>query len=103
MEKIKKLLLFITLISFLYSCGGASDAAKVLRNEKTRSTDEFLVKKKQPLVLPPNFENIPAPDTIKKNKNQEDKIREILKIPEVKKNKNKSSSTEQSILEKIRK
>ena len=74
-----------------------------MRNEKTRSTDEFLVKKKQPLVLPPNFENIPAPDTIKKNKNQEDKIREILKIPEVKKNKNKSSSTEQSILEKIRK
>ena len=95
--------LFIILFLFTTACSGLKDAGKVLRNEKTRSTDEFLVKKKQPLVLPPNFENIPAPDTIKKNKNQEDKIREILKIPEVKKNKNKSSSTEQSILEKIRK
>ena len=63
MEKIKKLLLFITLISFLYSCGGASDAAKVLRNEKIRNTDEFFVKKRDPLILPPDHTTLPEPYT----------------------------------------
>ena len=31
---------------------------------KIRSTDEFLVEKKGPLVLPPDYNEIPAPDTI---------------------------------------
>ena len=35
---------FLFLI-LLNSCGGFSDVGKVLRNEKTRTTDEFLVKK----------------------------------------------------------
>ena len=42
-----KIFFFISLIIFLLSCG---DAAKVLRNEKIKTTDEFLVKKKEPLV-----------------------------------------------------
>ena len=45
MKKIKTILLYFILISFLHSCGGASDAAKVLKNEKITNTDEFLVKK----------------------------------------------------------
>ena len=37
---------FLVLISFLLvSCSGVSDAGKVLRNEKVKTTDEFLVKK----------------------------------------------------------
>ena len=58
---------FLVLISFLLaSCSGVSDAGKVLRNEKVKTTDEFLVKKRQPLVLPPNFNEIPEPGSIKK-------------------------------------
>ena len=105
MEKIKKIVLLLSLITFLYSCGSASDAAKVLRNEKIRSTDAFLVEKKGPLVLPPDYNEIPAPDTIiEKNKNDENKIKRILKAP-INENKatNNSSSVEKSILEKIRK
>ena len=33
-----------------------------LTGEKADSTDEFLVKKKDPLILPPDFENLPTPD-----------------------------------------
>ena len=59
MKKID-LLIILTFI-FLISCG---DVGKVLRNEKIRSTDEFLIKKKDPLILPPDFEEIPSPDSI---------------------------------------
>ena len=41
----KNFLLTLSLI-FILSCGGFSEAGKVLRNEKTKTTDEFLVKKK---------------------------------------------------------
>ena len=45
-----KLFLYILLFLFLNSCGGLSEAGKVLRNEKTRTTDEFLVKKERAIV-----------------------------------------------------
>ena len=41
----------IIVLFFLVSCGGLKEAGKVLRNEKTPTTDEFLVKQKDPLVL----------------------------------------------------
>ena len=46
------LLIFCSLIG----CSSFSEAGKVLRNEKVKSTDEFLVKKKDPLILPPDYE-----------------------------------------------
>ena len=45
---------------------------------KTNTTDEFLVKK-QPLVLPPEFDKIPEPGSIKnRNINEKENIK-ILK------------------------
>ena len=52
----KNLSFILSIIILLTSCGGISDAGKVLRNEKIKTTDEFLVKKRNPLVLPPNYE-----------------------------------------------
>ena len=76
----------------------------MLRNEKTATTDEFLVEKKQPLVLPPNYEEIPEPGSTKDQQlDDEDKIKKILKAPQEDVKKNKSSSIENSILNKIRK
>ena len=103
MKKIEKIFIFYILISFLYSCSGASDVGKVLRNEKTKSTDEFLVKKRDPLNLPPDYKSLPAPDTLKKSSN-DNNINKILKIPKEKKPSVKgSSSVEQSIINEIRK
>ena len=38
-----------------------------MRNEKVSSTDEFLVKKNQPLVIPPNLRELPVPGDINKD------------------------------------
>jgi len=96
-------LIIITLI-FLFSCGSLKDAGSVLRNEKTKTTDEFLVKKKDPLILPPNYEKIPEPGSInQKKENESQKIKKILKAPKEESSYNKSSSIEDSILKEIRK
>ena len=89
----------------LNSCSGLKDAGKVIRNEKVLTTDEFLVKKRNPLVLPPNFEDLPEPGSKKQNKeNEEEKIKKILKAPKDSNNsKSKPSSVEESILNRIRK
>lgn len=98
----KNFWLLISVFLFIVSCG---DVGKILRNEKVKTTDEFLVKKKGPLVLPPNYEEIPKPDTIKKKtENNQNKIKSILKTPEKEKKKSINSlSIEKSILEKINK
>ena len=90
-------IIFLTLFSsILISCSSVKDAGKVLRNEKTKSTDEFLVKKREPLVLPPDYNE--------KKINEKDKIKKILKVPKDQNlEKNKPSNVEESILEKIRK
>jgi len=75
-----------------------------LRNEKIKTTDEFLVKKRKPLILPPDYNEIPEPGTKTENKiNENEKIKKMLKSTEKNNIKNNSSSTEQSILNKIRK
>ena len=101
----KNFLIILTSLVFL-SCSGFQDAAKVLRNEKIKSTDEFLVKKKEPLVLPPDYNKIPEPGSLSKKKESEneDRIKKILKTPTTKEsNKNNSSSVEESIIDRIRK
>ena len=100
----RKINLLIILSFILASCGSLKEAGQMLRNEKIITTDEFLVEKKQPLVLPPNYEEIPEPGSMKaKQLNDEDKIKKLLKAPKEDTIKNKSSSIENSILNKIRK
>ena len=101
----KKLFLNFIIFSLLYSCGGTSNVEKVLRNEKITNTDEFLVKKRDPLTMPPDHATLPKPgkiNTSKKEKNEN--IENILKIP---KDQNSSttqtSSVEQSIINEINK
>lgn len=88
------------------ACTSLDDAGKVLRNEKVRTTDEFLIKKREPLVLPPDFNELPEPGSIS-NKNrleEKEKIKKILKAnEEIDSSKSTSSNIEESILEKVRK
>ena len=49
------------------SCSSFDDAGKVLRNEKTKTTDEFLIKK-EPLIMPPDLNEIPEPETLENKK-----------------------------------
>tara|TARA_Y100000996_G_scaffold397472_1_gene364544 strand:+ start:368 stop:682 length:315 start_codon:yes stop_codon:yes gene_type:complete len=102
MKKANNYIFILPILGLLFSCGGLSDAEKVLRNEKIKNTDEFLVKKREPLTLPPEHNSLPEPNTIKKSKkDSKDEIDRILKISEDLKSENKNSSTEQSIIDKI--
>ena len=76
----------------MFSCGGAKEAANVLSGGKKKTTDEFLVKKRAPLTLPPQYDTIPEPQSLEettKNKNKE--INKIIKITEKAKLKKASS------------
>tara|TARA_B110000967_G_scaffold78870_1_gene81514 strand:+ start:5064 stop:5387 length:324 start_codon:yes stop_codon:yes gene_type:complete len=107
MNFIRSLFAFFALAIILSSCSTFSKAGKVLRNEKvTESTDEFLIKKKEPLSQPPDFDKIPVPGTTDENIiTGQEKIQKILKTSESTSNKTqtKSSSLESSILNKIKK
>ena len=61
---IKKLSNLI-LLFIITSCGTLNEAGKVLRNEKVTTSDEFLVKKKDPLVFPPDYDKVPLRDQLK--------------------------------------
>ena len=97
----KKIYIIFIFYFLLANCGGLDDAKKVLRNEKVKSTDEFLVKKKDPLVLPPDYKNIPKPGENTFTKKDDQKIKNILKVEEEETDKKNSSSVEDSILKKI--
>ena len=102
MKKINKSIYYIFLAFFLYSCGAMSDAGKVLRNEKIKTTDEFLVKKRQPLVLPPDYDTLPTPGTMKDNVKNNNSINKILKIPnQSSTSQSNTTSVEQSIINNI--
>ena len=50
------------LIFLVTSCADSwSNVKRGLTGAKQESTDEFLVKKKDPLILPPDFDSLPSP------------------------------------------
>ena len=76
-------LLLLTLF-FLVSCSGFKEAGKVLRNEKVNSTDEFLVKKREPLILPPDYDKMPEPNSNSNTSKSKETNRiknKLLRIP----------------------
>jgi len=79
MKFLKNKLKFIYFLIFiiLVNCQTVDEVGKVMRNEKVSSTDEFLVKKNQPLVIPPNLKELPVPgDTNKDTKENLKNIKE---------------------------
>ena len=58
MKKIKFTLFAALLISILTSCGTVREG---FTNQKKNNSDEFLVEKKSPLIVPPNFDDLPVP------------------------------------------
>ena len=104
----KKTVFSLIVLFFATSCGGTWDSVKRgLTGQKNNSTDEFLVEKKDPLVLPPNFEGLPEPSQALENDEEiEDfqKTLEGLSVETTESDSGQSSQgSEQSILEQIRK
>ena len=101
----KKKLTYIVLLTILTtSCGDTWGSVKRgLTGTKDKSTDEFLIEKKDPLILPPDYDDLPSPEeralVDKEVLSLEKKISELSSSEET----STSSSTEESILKKIRK
>ena len=107
MKKTNPLIASFLIILFLNSCGTVAEG---LGGSKKKGSDEFLVEKKSPLVLPPSFGELPEPgkepeENIISEKKDTSDIEDII---------NQSSSTsaseesddtknsiEQSIIKKI--
>ena len=100
----KNFLLIISLF-ILCSCQGFKDA---LSGKKYENSDEFLVIKKNPLVLPPNFNDLPTPKDvadIDQIENIENEIEDLLGSIKDNEETTESSSfndTESFVLEKIK-
>ena len=97
----KKITFIIFLFTFLTSCGDTFDSVKRgLTGEKKSSADEFLVKKKDPLILPPDYENLPDPDERDINIEEESIFQNTLET-EGDEGSASKTSVESSILKKI--
>ena len=58
MMKNLKILIFLNIILIISSCGTIKEG---FTNQKKNNSDEFLVEKKSPLIMPPNFNELPVP------------------------------------------
>ena len=102
-----KILFLIFIIIFLQSCQSAKDA---LTLKKKNNSDEFLVEKKSPLVLPPDYGKLPVPKKLNNQSNEEKIVEEDIESSFGKKTifnnqtikNSKPSSLEKSVLKKIK-
>jgi len=101
-----KIILIILIVAFT-SCQSVKDG---LSGRKSENSDEFLVQKKNPLVLPPDYLKLPKPDDSIEDKNQLEKIEEetdiqnILKVKQVEQGQKTENfgNAEEFVLENIK-
>ncbi len=104
-----KITIFLISILFLTSCQSSKGAFTL---KKKSAADEFLVEKKSPLVLPPEYGKLPVPkedqiDQIENDNINNEEIKSLIgkksenSSSTIEKN-SKSNSIEESILEKIK-
>ena len=96
-KKIIYLLLVLPIIFFVTSC---ESVKRGLTGKKMSSTDEFLIKKKDPLIMPPDYENLPTPDERIAAREEISTFEKTLGTS-IEDSSTTSSSTENSILKKI--
>ena len=104
MNKFKKFIL-LNFILLLASCGTAKDA---FVNQKKNSTDEFLVEKNLPLVMPPDYNELPIPkEKIEQTDINENEFKTLItqKNQDIKSDSNEDvdKNLEELLLKKIKK
>ena len=107
MNKFFKISKLLILLLFIYSCGSVGEALQ--GKKRSDQGDEFLIDKKNPLVMPPDFDKLPKPgeaniDSAKDIVSNQSNIKDLLKNSNDQSISNTSESTsiESSILKKIK-
>ena len=107
MKKTNPLIASFLILIFLNSCGTVAEG---LGGSKKKGSDEFLVEKKSPLVIPPSFGELPEPgkepeENIISDKKVTSDIEDIINQSSTTSTSEKSDDTknsiEQSIIKKI--
>ena len=104
MNILKKFIL-LNFIFLLVSCSTVKDA---FVNQKKNNTDEFLVEKKSPLVMPPDYNELPIPkEKIEQTDINENEFKTLItqKNQDTKSNSNEdvNKNFEELLLDKIKK
>ena len=99
-----KIIILLNLFLFLLSCGTIKEG---FSNQKKNNSDEFLVEKKTPLVMPPNYNELPEPKINQQEITEEKNLIKSLLIQEddaLNDNEinDKDKKLEDSLLEKIK-
>ena len=95
MKKIKlNLILLIALVPLLTFCGGVRDALE--GNKRSEQRDEFLVKKKNPLQMPPDMNKLPMPgdDLEVSSQSNNEEVKDLLKIKDEDNSENSNSGSD---------
>ena len=107
MKNIKKLILGTFFLVILNSCGVIKDGFSL---QKKDNPDEFLVEKKNPLKLPPKFDELPVPKNENKmNNKKSQEIKTLLTSSESSSERGENNSgsnnknLQELILDKIKK
>ena len=90
----KNFFLIVIFVTFISGCSSIKDT---LTGVKKQNTDEFLVKKKDPLVLPPNFNDLPKPQTEKNSENNNEESIDFSNILSESENKKEIIKNEGSL------
>ena len=85
------------------SCETMQTIKRGVTGEKVTDTDEFLVKKKDPLILPPEFGKLPTPGDRRAARQEISIFEETLGKVSEDDTSTSSNSIEESILKKIKK
>tara|TARA_Y100001970_G_scaffold132569_1_gene163580 strand:+ start:2922 stop:3248 length:327 start_codon:yes stop_codon:yes gene_type:complete len=108
MNKFIKINKLILLFLFLYSCGSVGEALQ--GKKRSDQGDEFLIDKKNPLAMPPDYDKLPTPGeanikSLKNIESEQTNIKDLLKKNNDNENTYSSdepTTIENSILKKIR-
>ena len=106
---IKNKLTFIVILLFslsLYACESVKNAVE--GKKRSEQSDEFLVQKKNPLAMPPDYEKMPTPgnqEVSPETFSDDNEVKDLLNIKEENtldtNNNDNSSDLETSIIKKI--
>lgn len=99
----RKFIICLLLLNLVSACQSAREGFSL---KKKDNSDEFLVKKKSPLVMPPNYYDLPEPKNLQINTKdkKEDEFEKIISNSKNFQNTNdkKKTNIEKSVFEKIK-
>ena len=99
-----RIIIFLNFILFFSSCSSMKEG---FSNQKRNNSDEFLVEKKSPLIIPPDYNDLPVPSSNDKPLNDNNAIKSLISNENDKDIKNNNlkelnKNFEESLIEKIK-